>query len=102
MKGRSPIVNIDLSGTTPSQLICWLAAKCHDGQPRSAPSGGLGPMGEQKLNELRDLALDVATADAAGSTGPALDLGAMGEITLDELRAMAQETRTLGQILLEG
>ena len=95
-------MNIDLSGTTPSQLICWLAAKCHDGQPRSATSGGLGPMGEQKLNERRDLALDVAAADAAGSAGPALDLGAMGEITLDELRAISQENRTLGQILREG
>lgn len=56
-------------------------------------------MGQQTLNDLRDLALDVADAGDAKSAETSLGLGPMGVITLDELRAIAQDTRTLGEIL---
>lgn len=84
-------MQIDLSTTTPSQLVCWLAAQCHDGTQL-----GLGHLGKQTLHDLRDLAL---LDQAERIDVPAVDLGAMGAITLDELRAVAQDARTLSQIV---
>src|SRR5258708_12129777 len=79
------LLKIDMSGSTPSQLVCWLAAQCHDGNPKAHTAGGLGPMGAQALDDFRDLAPDVAQSDEAPAQE--VDLGIIGNTTLDDLRA---------------
>jgi hypothetical protein len=52
---------IDISGSTPSQLITWLVAQCREGNPSASTERDLGAMGEITLDDLLVLARETRT-----------------------------------------
>lgn len=83
-----------LGGTTPANLVTWLAGQSCSGNPAAVAAGGLGPLGRMTLDQMCELARDRVGGAVSVKIGPGL-----GDITLDELRAIAEDTRTLEQIL---